>query len=99
MSKVSRRTFGRTSLLVLAGAPFAAACGGGELTCPPGSLSADQRSARSALQYEDVSSDPARHCSACALYTGNDTSCGTCSVVPGSIHPHGSCLSFAARPS
>ena len=99
MSKVSRRAFGRTSLLVLAGAPFVAACGGGELTCPPGSLSADQRSARSALQYEDVSADATRRCLACALYTGNETSCGTCTVVPGSIHPHGTCLSFAPRPS
>lgn len=97
MSKVTRRMFGRTSLLVLAAAPFAGACGGGELSCPPGSLSADERSTRAALQYQDVATDPARHCSACSLYTGNDSSCGTCSVVPGSIHPHGTCLSFAAR--
>jgi len=99
MVKVSRRRFGRTSLLVLAGAPLMAACGGGELTCPTGSLSADQRSTRSALQYLDVATDPTRRCSACTLYTGNETSCGTCTVVPGSIHPHGTCLSFAPRPS
>jgi High potential iron-sulfur protein len=99
MSKVTRREFGRYALVVLAAAPLASACGGGELECSPGSLSADQRTARTALQYLDTGSDPARHCSACMLYTGTATACGTCTVIAGAIHPQGTCNSFVARPS
>ena len=99
MSKVSRRVFGRHALTVLAAVPVLAACGGGELECGPGSLSADQRSMRTALHYVDQAADRSRQCSACALYAGTATACGTCTVVAGAIHPQGTCDSFVARPS
>lgn len=97
MSKMTRRELGRHALTVLAAAPLFAACGGGELECSAGSLSADQRAARTALHYVDHGPDASRHCSRCALYTGNATSCGTCVAVPGAIHPAGTCDSFVAR--
>jgi hypothetical protein len=99
MSNVTRRQFARHALVVLAAAPLASACGGGELECSAGSLSADQRSTRTALHYTDVAADPARRCSGCALYAGTATACGTCTVVAGAIHPQGTCDSFVARPS
>jgi len=97
--RLGRREMMRRSLVVLAAAPAVAAigCGGGALTCEPGSLSQEQTAMRQALHYVDTAADPARHCSACALYTGNEAACGTCSVVGGAIHPQGTCDSFVAR--
>ncbi len=97
--RVGRRAAIRTGLTVLASVPIASTlgCGGGELTCAPGSLSEAERSMRTTLHYVDHGSDPARHCSNCALYTGAADACGTCSIIAGAIHPQGTCDSFAAR--
>ena len=97
MSTLSRRSFGRHALVVLAAVPFVNACGSSELECPPGALSADQRAARSTLHYRDLGTDATRQCLACALYVGNATACGTCPAVAGPIHPRGTCDAFAAR--
>lgn len=96
MSVLSRRTFGRHALIVLAAVPLAA-CGGGELECESGALSADQRAMRGTLHYVDNGPDATRHCVGCALYVGNAAACGTCTVVAGAIHPRGTCDAFAAR--
>ena len=96
MFSLSRRTFGRHALIVLAAVPLVA-CGGGELECEPGALSADQRTARGTLHYRNLGPDASRHCINCALYAGNASSCGTCTVVAGGIHPQGTCDAFAAR--
>jgi hypothetical protein len=97
--RLGRRAAIRTGLTVLASVPVASAlgCGGGELTCAPGSLTEAERTMRTTLNYVDHGSNPSRHCSGCALYTGNANSCGTCSVIAGEIHPQGTCDSFAAR--
>lgn len=97
--RVGRRAIIRTGLTVLASVPFAGAlgCGGGELACPPGSLTDAERTMRTTLHYVDHGTDPARHCSRCALYTGSADACGGCSIIGGAIHPQGTCDSFAAR--
>lgn len=95
--RIGRRAWVGRSLAVLVAAPALAACGGGGLTCEGGSLSSDQAATRRALHYSDTSPTPARECRSCALYTGNETACGTCSVVGGEIHPLGTCDSFVAR--
>jgi len=101
---IGRRDLLRRALVVLAAAPvmmpILASCGGGnggELNCAGGALTAAQQATRGALHYAEHGADPARHCSGCQLFTGSATACGTCTVVPGSIDPGGSCDTFAAR--
>jgi hypothetical protein len=97
--RIGRREMVRRSLLVLAAVPAATAlgCGGGGLTCDPGTLSAEQSAMRRSLHYSDHAQTASRACSGCALYTGSESACGTCSVVSGAIHPAGTCDSFVAR--
>ena len=98
---IGRRDLLRRALVVLAAAPvmmpILASCGGGELSCADGSLGPAQLATRGALHYAEHGTDAARHCSGCQLFTGSPTACGTCTVVPGSINPVGSCDAFAAR--
>lgn len=98
---IGRREVLRRALVVIAAAPLAgaslAACGSGELSCSGGGLTPAQLALRGGLHYTEHGSDASRHCSGCQLYTGNATACGTCSSVPGSINPNGSCDAFAAR--
>ncbi len=57
---------------------------------------------RAALQYQDVSFDPARRCDLCLQFLPppeGSRACGQCKVVKGPINPHGDCKSFAKRPS
>jgi hypothetical protein len=78
---------------------FAAACKKG----PPascgdkGSLTADDVTARNALAYTDLSTDPAQLCVKCRQYVPGPSAeaCGTCKVVKGPIHPNGTCRAFA----
>lgn len=98
---IGRRDLLRRALVVLAAAPVAApllaSCGGGELSCSGGTLTPAQLAVRSTLHYSEHSADAARRCSGCQLYTGTADACGTCSSIPGSINPGGSCDAFAAR--
>lgn len=95
--RIGRRAWIGRSLAVVAAVPALAACGGGGLTCESESLAADQQAMRRTLHYSDQSASPARACHACALYTGDQSSCGTCSIIAGAIHPQGTCDSFVAR--
>lgn len=96
-TKMGRREVLRHALVVLAAAPVLGACGSGELHCTDGSLTPAQLAIRSTLHYTETAADPARRCQGCILYAGSPTACGTCTAVPGSIHPGGSCDSFVAR--
>ncbi len=99
-SKVlSRRVAIRRSLTVLAALPMVSlvACGGEPEAVHCGGATGAQAAARSALQYVERGPDPARHCSACQLYTGNPTSCGACQLLEGEINPQGTCTAFVAR--
>lgn len=53
------------------------------------------------LEYMDVTNDPARACSLCALYIppAEGATCATCTLVKGPIAPNGSCKSFAPKPT
>lgn len=95
--RIGRRAWIGRSLVVLAAAPALSACGGGGLTCESGPLAADQEAMRRTLHYTDTATSPSRACSACALYVGTDSACGTCTVIGGAIHPQGTCDSFVAR--
>jgi hypothetical protein len=79
-----------------------AACskgGGGALTClDTTGLSPADISTRTSLSYVDKSTDPAKHCSLCQLYTAAAPgACGGCTVVKGPIHPEGSCTAFVKK--
>lgn len=98
---LTRRMFGAGALTACAALPVIQACSGGrqQLICGSAGLTAQQNTMRSTLQYTEHAADPNKACKRCALYTGNETSCGTCTLVAGQIHPEGSCASFAPRPT
>ncbi len=103
MAKTSRRVF--LARIAAGGAAIGVlqtlGCGGGggdSFSCNENVDQAAQGT-RSALQYRDASTDPNKKCIDCVLYTGNATACGTCSAVPGPIHPNGTCTAFAPKPA
>lgn len=61
-------------------------------------LSADEIAARTALAYVDVSPDPAKPCSTCALYKpAGEGQCGGCQIIKGPIAPAGTCKSWVKK--
>ena len=55
---------------------------------------------RTTLEYKDKSPQPERECLNCSLYLPAPAAgtCGTCKVVKGPIHPHGTCKIFIKMP-
>ncbi|MCB9602508.1 MAG: hypothetical protein H6721_24430 [Sandaracinus sp.] len=102
MAKQSRRVF--LARIAAGGAAVGIlqtlGCGGGgdSFTCND-NVDQAARGTRTALQYVDTAADPNKKCIDCVLFTGNATACGTCSAVPGPIHPSGSCTAFAPKPA
>lgn len=101
---LDRRTFlTRAALLggVAAGAGLLAACGkgGGALSCEDtSSLKPDELGVRTSLGYADVSPDPTKVCSGCALFQpGAPDACGGCQIMKGPINPGGHCNSWAKK--
>jgi hypothetical protein len=97
-SAVSRR---RLLLVAPAAAlAFAAAC----KKSPPAScgdtsgLSAGDVAARTSLGYTDRSLDAAQQCVKCRQYVpaADSDACGSCKIMKGPVHPHGTCRAFAA---
>jgi hypothetical protein len=77
-----------------------AACSKGPASCNDVSaLSADQQTSRSALGYEDKTSQPGKTCVKCAQYVPAEkvSDCGHCKVLPGAVHPNGYCRAFTAK--
>jgi hypothetical protein len=106
MDKISRRDVlargGAFGVAVLGGS----ACGKPRriaLSCGDTSgLSDADLQVRTALQYQDESQDPARKCDLCLQFLPppeGARACGACKVVKGPIDPHGSCKSFASKPT
>ena len=97
---LGRRTLLRRALVVIAASPVLGAaltsCGGGP-SCTTDGLGPPQLAIRSGRHSVQVAADPARRCAGCQLFTGTPDACGTCSSVPGSIDPNGSCDAFIAR--
>jgi hypothetical protein len=54
---------------------------------------------RATLEYVDVSTRPDKLCVDCSQYVISpaEDSCGTCKLVPGPIHPKGTCKVFAPK--
>jgi len=61
-----------------------------------GTLSPADQQLRAKFAYVDKSSDIARMCEDCIQFALGD-SCGTCKVLPGPVHPQGTCTLFAPR--
>jgi len=96
-----RSVLARVLVLPLVGAlpVLASGCSKGPKCDETGNLSADDVKLRTEVAgYAEVSTDPAKHCSACVQFTsaGKD-SCGTCKVVKGPINPGGSCKLFVLK--
>ncbi len=64
-------------------------------------LSDPEIAMRTNSAYVDVSPDPEKLCSNCALYTAAEAgaNCGGCQVIKGPIAPDGYCNLWAAMPS
>lgn len=104
MSTTRREWLGQVcsaALVVAGGAMVLSACkgGGGSLSCTDTTgLTEADLATRTATQYVDAATDPAKKCSACMLYVaGAQGACGTCSAVKGPINPDGSCTTWVAR--
>ena len=104
----SRRAFmSRIGLGALSIGAVAAlqACGkseGGAAKCDDlTGLSDADKATRTTFKYVDVSADPAKICSKCALYKAPEggAACGGCQVVKGPVAPGGNCMSFAVKPA
>lgn len=74
---------------------------GGEekLTCADTSgLEQGQIQTRKSLKYTDSTPNEDQNCANCNFFkAGGQNQCGTCTVVPGPIHPDGWCSSWAAK--
>ena len=102
-SKMTRRTYLKTIAVGFAAAGIGglAACKSGpaELVCTDTSdLSEMDAKLRTSLGYVDKSPLADKLCDNCVQYVpANPSSCGTCKLVKGRIHPKGYCLSWAAK--
>jgi uncharacterized protein (DUF1501 family) len=96
----SRRHFlTLTGLAPLALVGFSSARADAPAACyDPATLPLSQKSRRRSLGYAEASVDPAKHCSACAFFTGTSAGCGTCAMLTGgAVNGGGVCNSFAAK--
>lgn len=98
--KITRRLFCFSAAGASGLAMLGVGCGGEEaLTCNDTSgLSAAEQSTRSGAEYVDTSphgvSKQCLNCNFKQNLTAN--ACGTCTVVPGPIHPNGYCTLWVA---
>jgi hypothetical protein len=78
---------------------LAAACKkGAPASCGDTSgLTPDELTARNSLAYSDRSPDAAQQCIKCRQYVPgqSDDACGSCKILKGPVHPHGTCRAFA----
>jgi hypothetical protein len=54
---------------------------------------------RATLEYVDRGTDPLRACDKCMQFQPVAGACGGCKLVPGPIHPKGTCKVFSALPA
>lgn len=101
--KLSRRSALKISLSVI---PFAAggavllqACGDSSLDCSDISgLTAEEAATRTNLEYVQQSPHgEEKNCINCRFYTGNESQCGSCTLVKGPINPQGYCKSWVVK--
>jgi hypothetical protein len=57
-----------------------------------------ERKQRDAVTYLDASADPTRTCQRCLQWVAPAAGgCGSCKLVPGPVHPLGTCRLFALK--
>lgn len=89
-----RRLLAITPLL-----PFAMACDEESSGCPeppPASLTEEQKKLRRAIGYVHGGGPVEKTCDKC-LYFKSSGDCGTCEVMPGPVHPDGTCQLFREK--
>jgi len=69
---------------------------GKKFTCGGTGLSAPDMESRTRFAYVDQTSDLSKMCEDCTHFTPGET-CGTCKVLPGPVHPAGTCTLFSPR--
>lgn len=97
-TKLGRRELLKRSLIVLAAAPVAVACGSSGPDCSStAGLDPAALANRTAQQYVDQSTRASSHCSSCRFFTaGAAGACGSCTLIAGPINPNGYCNLFSA---
>lgn len=62
-------------------------------------LAAENKLAKSAVQYEDIAKSKGKDCDDCVHFIpGKSTKAmGSCKIVEGEINPHGHCIAFTAK--
>lgn len=63
----------------------------------PAALPLSQKNQRRSLGYVDASTDPAKHCSACAFFTASQPGCGACALLNSQVNAGAVCSSFAPK--
>jgi hypothetical protein len=98
--------------VALGAAPLLSACGtpgtttggtakGGVDCTDESALSEADKATRSSLQYVAASEKPDQNCLNCQYYIppADETTCGTCSLLPGPVTAEGWCASWVAKVS
>jgi hypothetical protein len=89
----SRRVFLGTSTVVLV--PLLG-CSETRVSCSNADISKRAAAERHNVAYEDTSKRADRRCELCLHWVPPESGCGSCKVVPGEIHPQGTCRVFSA---
>jgi len=101
--KLSRRSALKISLSVLplaaGGVALLNACGSSGVDCTDVSgLTEPEVATRTNLEYVEASPHGTeKDCVNCRFYTGNETACGTCTLVKGPVNPRGYCKSWVIK--
>jgi hypothetical protein len=104
--KIARRELLRGSMtlgLLVLGGTAVAACGKktpAALDCSDTTgMKPDEISNRTALQYVEKTTDPAKQCQNCQQFVAPPVpgTCGTCKVLKGNVNPGGNCKSWVAK--
>jgi hypothetical protein len=90
---VSRRTLLKHGVFTLTGIAMASLAGAK-------TWAADNKLAKSAVQYEDLAKKEGTDCDDCIQFIPGKTATamGTCKIVEGEINPHGHCIAFTPKP-
>lgn len=93
--RLSRRTM---ALASAAGASFIfIGCKPHDFSCDESlHLSAADKEARRALNYQDRASEPSLACKLCRQFVAGD-GCGSCKLMAGPVHPLGTCKIFTGN--
>jgi hypothetical protein len=100
---LSRRSALKIGLSVLplaaSGVALLNACGSSALECSDVSgLTPAEAATRTNLEYTEASPHgEAKDCLNCRFFTGNQSQCGSCTLVKGPINPRGYCKSWVVK--